>query len=209
MPFVLTVGVGEVVDELPVAVGESEPAGEGEMVDAVGGKGLPVTVGASVAMVGGVPGATLGAEVVVPRALGTDVTLGAGVLSGASVAFDDGVTGAVELLGGLPGDSVELPGSPSDGIPVPVTFNTNKFSSAKTSSGIVPVRPALSCSSRISKRVNKPNSVGMVPVKKFVPNRISVSVVINPISVGKVPSTRLESRLKTSVKTQKERPSES
>ena len=264
------------MDELPRGVGERVPSGDGEMEDAGGGERLPATVGATVALVEGVPGATLGAGVA-PRAVGTkepfvvgvlpgasvafddgvagkvgvlpgasvaigdgvDVALGVlpgasvafddggvgavgvlpgasvavdgggvgafGVLLGASVSLDDGVLGAVGVLGAPPGASVELPGSPSNPpIPVPVTFNFTKFSSANTSSGIVPVRPAFSCSSRIFNRCNKPNSVGMVPLKKFDPNKISVNVVINPISVGKVPSIKLVSRLKISIKTNHE-----
>lgn len=202
VPFALgTVGAGEVLDESSRTVGERVPSVEGEVVDDVGGDGLPAMVGATVELVEGVPGAKLGADVVDGVLPGASVALeegvvgAVGVLPGASVAFDDGVEGAV---GAPAGASVELPGRPSDPIPVPVTFNVTKFSSANTSSGMLPVRPTLSCNSRISRRSNKPNSVGMDPVKKFAPNNIAVSVVIDPISVGNVPSTKLVSRLKTS-----------
>lgn len=93
------------------------------------------------------------------------------------------------------------PTSPSITIPVPVTFNVSSFSRSSTSGGIVPVIAALNCSSRVVRLNNKPNSEGMGPVRKFVPNRISTIDGIKPSSVGKGPSRKFVSKFKVSTVT--------
>jgi hypothetical protein len=69
------------------------------MEDIVGGFGLPAVVGATVELAAGVPGAKLGAPVVL-RAVGTNVPFVEGVLTGAFVAFDDGFVGILGVPAG-------------------------------------------------------------------------------------------------------------